>query len=490
MKRYDAIVIGGGVVGCATARELSRYDLTVALIEKEEDVGWGTSSRNTGVVHAGFSHQPGSLKAALCREGNRDFEALSRELDVPYKKLGKCVVALADDEIPNVEALAKRGEQNGVPGLSIIGKEKLRELEPNLNGVAALYSAESAVTNPFLLTIALAESAKRNGVDFYLSSPVTGVKKNGAVYRISTPAEEFEADWVINSAGLFADEISRSVGIDRYRIQPYRGEYLILDRRKEDIVNHLIYPAAHKGKKGGWGTHVVPTVDGNILIGPTIEGIQDKTDFAVTGKKLGELFNEASGFLPGFSRGDLIRTFAGLRPKIPNESGEFQDFIIEEDRDYAHFINLVGMESPALTACQAIARRVVGMIDQKAHLQQRTDFYALRKAPTDFSELGPDEQRAAIEEMPDHGDIVCRCEQVTRREIIEAARNPLGAMSLISLKYRTRAMTGRCQGGYCLPKIVEILRQELGYLPLSQHLRGPEAYLFSRERTEGGYSKK
>lgn len=486
MNKYDVIVIGGGVVGCAVARELSRYELNIAVIEKEEDVGWETSSRNTGVVHAGFSHKPGSLKAALCREGNRDFEVLCHEMDVSYKKLGKCVVALSDDEIPNLESLARQGERNGVPGLSIIDRDTLRELEPNLNGVAALYSAESAITNPFLLTIALAESAKKNGVDFYLSSPVEEVKKVGTDFHVSVGKTMFKADWVVNSAGLFADEISRSVGIDKYQIQPYRGEYLILDKRREDLINHLIYPAAHKGKKGGWGTHVVPTVDGNILIGPSIQGLKDKHNYGVTRDKIGELYREAVKFVPSVSYGDLIRTFSGLRPKIPNKTGEFQDFVIEEDRKYEHFINMVGIESPALTACQAIGRKVVGLIDRKAHLRRKEDFNGTRKAPLDFSELSPEEQRAAIAEREDYGEIICRCEQVTRGEIIGAARNPLGAMSLISLKFRTRVMTGRCQGGYCLPKIVEIMRQELGYSPLDQHLRGPEAYLFSRERTEGG----
>jgi len=485
-KKFDVIIIGGGVVGCAIARELSRYKLSIALLEKEADVGWGISCRNTGVVHAGFSHIPGSLKAKYCVEGNKTYSKMCSQLDVPYKKLGKLVVAKNKEELKNLDNLKMQGKKNGVIGLEIINRSDLKKMEPNIEGVGALFSPNSAITSPYLLTIALAENALRNGVSFFLNTEVKSIAKlRNSDFRINTNKGEFASSYVINSAGLYSDKIASLIGIKGFRIHPYRGEYYVLDKNASWLVNHLIYPAKHQEEKGGWGTHIVPTIDGNILIGPSIQAIRDKENYSNTQAKMRELFREGKIFVPKISPKYFIRNYAGNRCKLPKKNSQgYWDFVIEESDSVNNFINLIGIESPGLTAAQPIAKRVVEIINKKEGLSPNSNFNPLRKGILRFEEQDEETKKALIKQDPDYGEIICRCEKVTKKEMLEAINNPLGAKSLISIKYRSRAMMGRCQGGYCLTRIIEILRNEFGLTLQEINLKGDNSYLFSGYRSD------
>jgi len=477
-NHYDVVIIGGGVVGCAIARELSKYKVNVAVLEKEDDVSWGISCRNSGVIHAGFNNKPGTLMAEFCVEGNKSFAKLCRQLDVPYKKVGKVVVAQRKEEIEELKKLKTQGEKNKVEGLQIIDSNELKRLEPNVRGVTALYSPETAITSPYLLTIALAENAQDNGVFFFLNTEVKSIAKlRNSDFRINTNRGRFSSYYVINSAGLYSDRVAHMVETDKYRIYPCRGEYHILDKNVSWLINHLIYPVPQAGA-GGLGIHLTPTIDGNILIGPSSEYIKSKDNLSVTSSVMKMLSSEARKFLPLISPGYIIRSYSGLRAKqAPSSEGGYWDFVIEESDKVDNFINLIGIESPGLTAAQPIAKRVVEIINIKERLDSDPSFNPIRKGILRFEEQDEETKKTLIKQDPDYGEIVCRCEKVTKKEILEAANNPLGARSLISIKYRTRAMMGRCQGGYCQTRIMEILRESFKLSPQEITLKGNNSYL-------------
>ncbi|MCG2782572.1 MAG: NAD(P)/FAD-dependent oxidoreductase [Candidatus Altiarchaeales archaeon] len=456
-RDFDVVIIGGGIVGCAIAREFSRYKVNAMLLEKECDVAFGTSGRNSGVAHAGFYMQPGTLKAKTNVEGHIILPELCNDLDVPYKGIGKLVVAKGEDDISYLEELKKQGEQNGTRGLEIIDKDGIKKLEPSIQGVRALHSPTSAILCPFTLTIALAENAIKNGVRFSLNTEVKGIQNNGDKFIVKTNKGEFTSDFVVNSAGLYADRISEMAGISEYKIYPCRGEYHILDRSKSALVNHLIYPVPAKDC-AGLGVHLTPTVHGNIMLGPSAEYIGDNEDLGNSADVMNTLYKEAKELLPDIERRDFIRSFAGVRPKlISSGSDKPADFVIKEEFD--GFINLVGIESPGLTAAPAIAGMVVDIVKGKKDLELNSNFNPKRKGIVKFNELSDKKKAELIRKNPNYGRVVCRCETITQQEIIDALDNPLGAVSLNSVKNRCRAGMGRCQGGFCSPKIVEIIEE-------------------------------
>jgi len=483
-NHYDAVIIGGGMVGCAIARELSRYKISVAVLEKEDDVSWGTSCRNSGVVHAGFNNRPGTLMAKFCVEGNKSFAELCLQLDVPYKKMGKLVVAKKKEEIKDLQKLKQQGDANGVDNLQIIDYSEVKRLEPNIEGIAALYSPETAITSPYLLTIALAENALNNGVSFFLNTRVESITRlNNSHFKIITNRGEFTSSYVINSAGLYADKIARMAGTEKYHLYPCRGEYHILDKNVSRLISRPIYPVTSPSSQ--WlGVHLTPTIDGNILIGPSNEYIKSKDNLSVTSSVMKMLSAEAGEFLPLISPGYTIRSYSGIRAKqSPSSEGGFWDFVIEESDMIDNFINLIGIESPGLTAAQPIAKRVVEIINKKERLNSNPQFNPFRKGILRFDEQGEETKIALIRQDPNYGEIVCRCEKVTKKEILEAINNPLGARSLISIKYRTRAMMGRCQGGYCQTRIMEILRESFKLGPKELTLKGNDSYLLTGYRS-------
>ncbi|MFP3927773.1 MAG: NAD(P)/FAD-dependent oxidoreductase [Desulfobacteraceae bacterium] len=485
--RYDVLIIGAGVVGSAIARELSRYRLKIAVLEKELDVSMGTSSRNSGVLHSGIHYRPGSLRARLNVRGNRMMKDLCSELKVKIQYLGKLTLAHDETDLETLYRLKEQGEANGVPGLEILTPEEMQKKQPGVEGIAALWSPTTGIICPYGLTIALAENALANGVSFFLGREVTGISRDQGGFQVKTAGgEDFEAGVLVNAAGLFSDRICRMVGVDDYRIYPCRGEYLILDKRFKGSLSVLVYPAPRKGG-AGLGIHLTNTVDGNILIGPSNEYVDDPEDVACTPDILALLKQEGRGLLPGISGADVIRSFSGLRAKqAPPEVGGFKDFVVERRKDVPGLINLVGIESPGLTSSPAIALMVRDLISELLPLRKKNNFTPERPGRAGFfHELPPEEKADLAAQDPDYGEIVCRCEQITRREVLDAIQNPLGVGTLAAVKYRSRAMMGRCQGGFCLPRIAGILEHDFGYRPEDFLLFSPESRLFHGRVREG-----
>ena len=457
MERYDVLIVGGGSVGCALAYALSRYDLTVAVAEKELDVGMGTSGRNSGVVHAGFNNRPGSLMAKLCVEGNEGFEALCADLDIPYKKTGKLIVGYDEADRQALVKLKEQGEKNGVKGLEIIDREAIRAIEPDLPASWAMLSKNTAVFNPFLYSIHLAEASAQNGVRYYLDSPVTGITAAEDGYRVQAGDHALTCRTLVNAAGLFSDRISAMAGDPSFTIYPCRGEYYLLDK---GTLKMPVYPVPRPGV-GGLGVHLTITVDGNILIGPSADYIDEPEDYSTTEPILDQLRREAQILLPTLNMRTVIGTYAGVRPKLVKKGeANFGDFIIERSPKAKHLINLVGIESPGITASMPIARMVLDILAEDTELKEKPDFIPTYRGIPRFAELTRDKQRALIAQDPDYGDVVCRCETVTRAEVKRALHNPIGATGIIAVKNRTRVTMGRCNGGYCFQRIVEMLLAE------------------------------
>ena len=478
-NRFDVLIVGAGAVGCAIARELSRYRLRTVVVEKEADVAAGTSGRNSAVVHAGFNNKVGSLMAKLCVEGNEGFEALCRELDVPYKKTGKLIVAFDGAQVEILKNLIRQGEANGCKGLRLIGQEELRTLAPNIGGIAAMSSPNTAIFDPFLYTVALAENALKNGAEFRLSTEVTAIGRENGLFAVETNAGTLHSRILINSAGLRSGEIAAMAGVEGYRIYPCRGEYLILDKIAKDNLAMPVYPAPAPGI-GGLGVHLTPTIHGNIIIGPNAEYIDDDEDCSTEKKTLDQLFAEAKLLMPALQRKDIIGAYSGIRSKLaPPEEGGFRDFIIREEPGVENFIDLVGIESPGMTASMPIARRVAAMVTEKLHPAENTAFDPTRQGILRFAEQTPEKKAELIARDSDYGEIICRCQHITKKEICQAIENPLGVRTISAIKYRAWPTTGRCQGGYCLNRIVEILEKEYGIAPEHITQRGGGSELFS-----------
>lgn len=470
---FDVVVIGGGVVGNAIARELSRFQMKVAVLEKAPDVGMGTSCRNSGVLHSGINYEPGTLRARLAVRGNSMMDRLCSDLKVKIKRIGKLTTALVEDELPGIHKLMDQGTVNGVPGLEILDCIAMQKIQPGIEGIAALWSPTSAITSPYGLTIALAENACANGVNYFLRCEVCSITKIGEKFAVRTrDGKNFSTRLVINSSGLSSGKISAMGGVregnngESLKIWPCRGEYYVLDKRLDGMLKTLIYPVPGT-KDAGLGIHLTPTVDGNILIGPSANYLSDEMpeDYKVTASVLEELRRAGKSLLPDLKISDFIRNFAGNRPKLtsPAEGGN-GDFVIEEARDVKGFINLVGIESPGLTSAPAIAEMVRDLVSRHLPLKEKENFSAERPGyAAHFCELSALEQERLIQEDPEYGEIICRCEKITKREIRDAIENSLGARTLVSIKYRARNGMGRCQGGFCTPRIVRMLRDEYGF---------------------------
>ncbi len=454
---YDVIIIGAGVVGSATARELSRFRSDVCVIEKEADVCCGTSKANSGIVHAGFDAEPGSLKAKLNVEGSSMMKELSEELDFLYKNTGSLVVCTNEDEVYRLHELREKGIANGVPGLEVItDREKLFEMEPNLadDVVAALYAPSAGIVCPFNLNIALAENACTNGVEFKLNTEVKNVYRDGDLWKVETSGGVYEAKCVVNAAGVYSDVFHNMVSEEKINITPRKGEYYLLDKRVSDHVSHTIF--ALPGKFGK-GVLVSPTVEGNLIVGPTAYDIEDKEGIDITQDGLDQVREKAAMSVKNVPLNQVITTFAGLRA---HEDGD--EFIIGEVKDAENFYDCAGIESPGLSSCPAIGKMVAGMIAEKLNLEANPDFNGKRKGITRIEDMSVEEYGKLVIEKPEYGNIICRCETVSEGQIMEAINRPLGAMTMDGIKRRTRAGAGRCQSGFCSPKVIEIIARETG----------------------------
>ena len=478
---HDIIIIGAGAVGCALARELSFYDADVLVLEKECDVAAGTSGRNSAVVHAGFNNRPGSLMARLCVEGNTGMEALCRELDVPFRLTGKVLVAFDEEDIDTLRKLVVQGTKNGCRDLELIGRERLNELVPGVGGIGGFLSPHTAVLDPFKYCIALAENAAENGVRFRFEEEVTGIRRENGLFTVETPRGTHTSRILINAAGLYADRIASLAGVDGYTLYPCRGEYTILDRVADDLLKMPVYPAPKAGI-GGLGVHLTPTIHGNIIIGPSAEYIDSPDDTACTADVMDKLWTEAQALLPSLQRKMIIGSYSGIRAKqAPKSKGGFRDFVIREEESCPGLIDLIGIESPGLTASRPIARMVCEMLEKTYGLRAKVGPVRTHRFPPRFADLPEETQRRLIAEDPEYGEIVCRCQRVTKKEIRQAIENPLGARSISAVKYRAWATTGRCNGGYCLNRIVEMLVREYGLKPEEVTLRGTGSEMFSGE---------
>ncbi|HWQ07275.1 MAG TPA: NAD(P)/FAD-dependent oxidoreductase [Feifaniaceae bacterium] len=461
-QKFDVLIVGGGAVGSAIAYRLSRYDFKVAVLEKEPDVAIGTSGRNSAVVHAGFNNRAGSLMAKLCVEGNRGFESAAATLDVPYRKTGKLVVGYNDEDRDILLKLIETGEQNGCSGLRLIGEDEIRALEPNVPAKWAMISPNTAIINPFLYNIHLAEAAAQNGVTYLLNREVTAIERHSGGFTVTAGTETFDCALLINSAGLFADQISAMAGDGRYTIYPCRGEYYLLDKIPTDLLHMPVYPVPRPGV-GGLGVHLTPTIDGNIILGPSAEYVERREEFATTAPMLRELGEEAKLLLPALDLRLVIGAYAGVRAKlVAKGAANYGDFVIEESPLVENFIHLIGIESPGLTASLPIANRIEEMVCSRLHPALKSGWRAEYRGIERFCELSDEEKAKRIAENPDYGEVVCRCETVTKAEIKQAIENPLGARAIVSVKNRVRATMGRCSGGYCLTRIMNILHFEYG----------------------------
>ena len=461
-QSYDVVVIGGGVVGSAMARELSRYKLRIAVLEKESDVCTQTSGRNTGMLHAGFLYKTGSLKAICAVEGNQEFDSVAGELDVPFKRTGKLIVGFTEEHRQRLEHFMARGEANGVKGLELIDRKRMDELDPSAGGNFAMWCPASGILDPFAYTIALAENAVRNGVEYFLNCAFLGAERQpDGTHLLHTERGDFRTRWVVNSAGLNSAAVSAQLGIPGYVIKPVKGEYFVLDKLAGQFAKIPVYPAPNPDNT--FDTHATPTVDGNVLIGPDSQLARDGQDYESTQAAMDGLIESGSRMFHHMDRAYFIRNFAGIRPKrIDPATGAVQDFVLECRDEVPGVVNLVGIESPGLTSALPLARRAVALIKAREELVPNPDFDPRRRGIRRFIDMSDAEREAAIAANPDYGEIFCRCEQVTKAEILQAIHNPLGVRTVNGVKVRTRATMGRCQGGYCETRITEALHQELG----------------------------
>ena len=483
MKSYDVIVIGAGVVGSAVARELARYRLHSAVLEKEMDVACGNSSRNTGMLHAGFTYKPGSLKAECAVEGNQEFDQVAKELGVPFRRTGKLVVGFTDHDRENILKFKANGEKNGVKGMRMIDKAEMAQIDPHAGGEFAMYVPSSGILDPMQYTIALAENAARNGVSFFFGQEVKGIRRKEqpdgkASYQITTGRDSFRARWVINCAGAHASEISEMLGYPDYPTKGFKGEYYVLDKKAGAFLSIPVYPAPND--KGGFSTHATPTIDGNVLVGPDSYLTDGLEDYKVTKEHMDGLFADGRKMFSEMKRDYFIRNFSGIRWKrYDPETGEILDFKLEADDAHPCTVNLVGIESPGVTCALPLARRAVAKLVEKEHPAVNEAFDPVRPTAKRFNEMSHEEQLAAIAADPAYGEIVCRCETITRAEILRAIHNPLGVRTVTGIKNRTRATMGRCQGGYCQTRITEMIEQELGIAPADVRYQKAESWMFT-----------
>lgn len=454
---YDVAIIGAGVVGSAIARELSRYAGSVCVIERDEDVCTGTSKANSAIVHAGFDAEPGSLKAKLNVEGNAMMDELSKKLDIPFRRNGSFVVRTKDQSREGLEKLLEKGKKNGVPDIRILSEAEAREMEPNLaEDVAEVFFAPTGgIVCPFEMTMAFAENAVENGVEFFLNTELTSIKKAGDHFVLETANDAqktIEAKTVVNAAGVYADWVNNQLSERKLHITARKGEYMLLDKTAGSHVSHTIFQLPGKMGKG---VLVTPTVHGNLLIGPTATDIENKEGVNTTQDGLDAVSAKSALSVKNVPLREVITSFAGLRA---HEDGD--DFVIGEAEDVPGFFNAAGIESPGLSSAPAIGVMVAGLVAEKLSLAKKEDFKEERKGIVRPSELSVEERNRLIKENPAYGTIICRCEMITEGEIIDAIKRPLGARSLDAVKRRTRAGMGRCQSGFCSPRTMEILERE------------------------------
>ena len=450
----DVVIVGGGVCGCSLLYELSRYKLSAVLVEKENDVSVGTTKANSAIVHAGYDPHPGTKMARYNVEGNALVKELCEKLDVPYKQIGSLVLAFDADQDALVRELFDRGTQNGVPGMKVLSAAEVREMEPNVSPevTSALYAPSAGIVSPWELAIALAETAVKNGAQVELNSEVTSIQPIDGGFRVTAGGKEIDTRFVVNAAGIWSDKINDMAAPHTFTVSANKGEYFLLDKSQGTLVNHVIFQCP---SKVGKGVLVSPTVHGNLIVGPNAEDAE-KDDLGTTGDGLAFVRKMALRSVPDINFRDSIRNFAGLRANT-----EIDDFLVGETEQKG-FFNIAGIKSPGLTSAPAIARDVVQMLGKAGLTLDPKETFVDERHVVRFKHLSHEERAAAIAKNPLYGQIVCRCETITEGEIVDALHRPLPPCSIDGVKRRCGSGMGRCQGGFCGPRVQQIIARELG----------------------------
>ena len=453
---YDVVIIGCGVVGASAAYELARYKLRVAVLEAAADIAAGTTKANSAIIHAGYDPEPGTLMARLNVEGNRLTGEICEKLQVPFKRVGSLVVAFSPEQLPTLRALYDRGCKNGVPGLRLLSGEEARAMEPGLSEevCGALFAPSAGIIDPWGFAIAMAETAVRGGVEVRRDCPVTGIEDTGAGFVLHTPQGDVTARFVLNAAGVDADRVHEMLEPNDWETLPSRGEYYLLDKSEHDRVSRVIFQCP--GPEGK-GVLVAPTIHGNLICGPNAQGVEDRLDLGNTAAGMAEVRAKAARSVPGVEWRQNIRNFAGLRANTTRS-----DFIIEESKAYPGFIDLAGIKSPGLSSAPAIAKMAAEMLKADGLVLEPDPDFVDKREHIVFKELSAEEKNELIRRDPRYGRVVCRCETITEGEIVAALHSPIPPRSINGVKRRCNAGMGRCQGGFCGPRVQEIIARELG----------------------------
>jgi len=454
-RKFDIIIVGAGVSGTAIASALAPYNLSVCVLEKTNDISNGASKANSGIVHAGYDAQPGTLMARLNVRGNEMYPELCKRLDVPFTPSGSYVVAFNSVEVKTLEKLKERGEKNGVPKLEILSAEQIQGQESKLNKEikAALYAPTAGVVSPYELSIAFMEHAMDNGAELFLETPVIEINRSDSSFIVVSKENTFESDIVINAAGAYADKIHDMLMEPAYTLEHRRGEYFLLDKYAGDCTHHVIFQCP---TDLGKGVLVAPTAHENIIVGPNSENSIDPEAVETTQKVLDEVWNSALKSIPTLPKEQVITTFSGMRAE-PSTG----DFIIQDYPEAPGFIDVAGIKSPGLSAAPAIGEYVVDLVKKYIELKAKDNYKAGRRKIVRFHKLSHDEKASLVKKDPLYGRIICRCEGVTEAEIVDCIHRNAGAHTLDAVKRRTRSGGGRCQGGFCAPRIIDILSREL-----------------------------
>ena len=477
---YDVAIIGGGVVGASTAYWLSQEKCSVVLLEAENDVAMGTSKANSAIVHAGYDPEPGTLMARLNAEGNTLVYNLCEQFNVPVKQCGSLVLAFHEKDLAHLEKLLQRGINNGIPGLRLLSGEETKALEPNLadNVVGSLYAPTAGIVSPWELTLALAENAAVNGVDFLFNHKVTAIRRENEAFALTTvEGKAIQARFVVNAAGVHSEEVAQMIETPSFHIRPTRGEYYLLDKSQGDIVSHVIFQCPdEKGK----GVLVSPTVHGNLIVGPNAEVVEDPNDVSTTAKGLLEVSEKALHSVPGLRFQENIRNFAGMRANT-----NVDEFQIYASTQAPGMIHLAGIKSPGLTAAPAIGKMAVELLRKEGLVLEKKEEVVQYRRKSRIKELPKEEIRKCIEENPLYGRVICRCESITEGEIVDAIHEPIPARTIAGVKRRCNAGMGRCQGGFCSPRVAAILARERN-ISMTQVLDDREGSFVLTGETKGG----
>ncbi len=473
MYQTDIVIIGAGAVGCAIARELSKYKIDVIVVDKNEDVGGDASKSNSAIIHTGYDASPGTLESQLVVAANPMYDSITKDLDIPYSRIGAILPAITDEQFEQLPAIKDKAFRNHVYDIEFKTGKELLEMEPNLNPEVrgGLYIPRESIIDPFILVQAYAENANANGVNFLLGTKVTGINvEKNRITGVETTAGTIKAQYVINSAGLHCDEIAEMVGKADYSVVARKGQFFILDKNTSCKVNHIVLPIPTKVTKGKL---MCPTIHGNMLVGPTAEDQPSKTDKSTSSEGLMSITKDVRNLIPNVQVRDAITQYSGLRPNRNPEGLHFDMY-----EDLHGYINLSGVRSTGLTLSAAMGKYVVQqMLYHGAELTLKDTFISKRKGIVHFHELTPEQQDVLIAENPLYGNVICRCETITEGEIMDAIHRPLGARSMDAVKRRVRAGMGRCQGGFCGPKVLEILARELHCSPVEINKNNPNSYM-------------